>query len=211
MPDIREKYFKYLRETSSKVKLEIQGSFSDIKKNKNIYPIFETLIIKRLQHNQLRSTITRLSYEICGGKDWKKIFPACAVMELHTMYAYWHNWIFDNKNNIWDGKIEDIRVRVNNTIICAAITRELAFKEIDKLDINNEQKQKIQKSFSNSTLELYEGQYIDVNLLIDSFGSFKDETDFLRIYEHKSDLESGSSYGFSGYTCHAIYFDSYLK
>ncbi|HRH32786.1 MAG TPA: polyprenyl synthetase family protein [bacterium] len=199
MSDVRKKYFKYLEENSRKVEPIILSFFREIKKNEKLFEIFEPLLLKRLKHKQLRTTITRLAYQICGGKDIKKILPVCSVMELHNMYAYWHNWIFDNKNSVWDGNIKDIRQHINNIIISAAITREVIIKEINKFDVTTRQKQIIQDALSSSFLELYKGQYIDINLSVDDYKFFKNEEEFLKVYENKSNLQSGSSYGLSGY------------
>ena len=91
-------YHKYMEETARVVNPEIESYFLEYKKDKDFFRIFEPLLKKRLKFPQLRTVISRLSFEIVGGKNWKRIAPILAAMEIHNMYLYLHNWIFDNKN-----------------------------------------------------------------------------------------------------------------
>jgi len=192
-------YHKYMEETARVVNLEIESCFLEYKKNKDFFRIFELLLKKRLKFPQLRPVISRLSFEIVGGKNWKRIAPILAAMEIHNMYLYFHNWIFDNKNSIWSGNLKEVRKKINDVIIAAAITREIYSDAIDKINISPAKKLEIERNFRKSVKETYYGQFLDVNLTIDKFKEFKSEKDFLKLYELKSKLQSGGFYSLSGY------------
>jgi len=192
-------YHKYMQETARVVNPEIESYFLEYKKDKDFFRIFEPLLKKRLKFPQLRTVISRLSFEIVGGKNWKRIAPILAAMEIHNMYLYLHNWIFDNKNSIWSGDLKETRKKINGVTIAAAITREIYSDAIDKLDISPTQKLEIERNFRKSIKETYHGQFLDINLTIDRFNEFKTEKDFLKLYELKSKILSGSFYSLSGY------------
>jgi len=188
-----------MEETAGVVNPEIESYFEQYKKDKNFFRILESLLKKRLKFPQLRPVISRLSYEIVGGKNWKRITPILAAMEIHNMYLYFHNWIFDNKNSIWSGDLREVRKKINDAIIAAATTREIYSDAIDKINISPGQKLEIEKAFRKSVKETYYGQFLDVNLTINRFNEFKSEKDFLKLYELKSKIQSGSFYSLSGY------------
>lgn len=195
----KDNYFEYVKETGGVVSPIILSCFQVLKDtDTKIYELVEPLLLKRTKIAQLRPVITRLSYEICGGKDWRKIANICAIMEIHNMYLYFHNWIFDNKNSIWIGDLGNVRKKISDVIIAAAITREIFSDIIDESNIAPEKKLEIEKHFQKSIKETYYGQFLDINLTIDRFKEFKSEKDFLPSYELKSKIQSGSFYSLSG-------------
>jgi geranylgeranyl pyrophosphate synthase len=118
-------------------------------------------------------------------------------MEIHNMYLYFHNWIFDNKNRVWDDKSASARNRISNTIIAASLTRELIIQAINAANLPLEKKLLISKELSDSTLENYYGFFLDINLTIDKISRYKTDQAFLKIYEEKSRLLSGNMYSLS--------------
>lgn len=197
----RDEYFNYLKETAKEVNPILLSCFEQLKKqDKEFYKLFKPILDKRLKFPQLRPVIMRISYELVGGKNWQRIAPICAVMELHNMYLYLHNWIFDNKKSLWSGEIKEVRGKVNNTIISASIIRELLLQTIKKAKISLASKDLIEKEIAESTIETYYSQYLDINLTIDRFKEFKSDEQFIKLYEQKSKLQSGSFYKLSGKT-----------
>ncbi|MBI2593750.1 hypothetical protein HY384_02745 [Candidatus Daviesbacteria bacterium] len=139
-----------MKETAEVVSPLIPAYFETLKeKDKKLFDLTEPLLAKRIKIAQLRPAITRLSYEVCGGKNWKQIAEICAVMEIHNMYLYFHNWIFDNKNHVWQDKLASARNSINNTIIAASLTRELIAQVIDKIHLSLEKKLLISTGGSN--------------------------------------------------------------
>lgn len=197
---IKTMYFDYMKETAKACAPAILSYFETFRKrdpqfNSLLTPILE----RRLKHSQLRAVLTRLSYELVGGENWKTVVPLCTAMELQTMYLYLHNWIFDNKKALWLGKAEEIRGKVNKTVISAAVMRELISRAIRDMDASLETKNMVEKEFSESNVDVYYGQYLDINLTIEKLDEFRSDEDFLRNYEHKSRLQSGNAYGLSAY------------
>lgn len=67
---------------------------------------------------KLRPGLTRLGYEICGGKNWRKIIPICAAVEILNVSTYTINKIFDEKGGKWS------KDRINNNIIAGIIQKK---------------------------------------------------------------------------------------
>lgn len=197
---VKKMYFDYLKETSGVCSSAILSYFENFgKRDPKFKAIFMPILERRLKHSQLRAVITRLSYELAGGEDWKKVVPLCAAMELQTMYLYLHNWIFDNKKALWDGRLGEIRRKVEDVVISAAVMRELIPSAISDADAPIEVKTLIEKEFSKSTVDVYYGQHLDINLTIEKLDGFKSDEEFLRSYEYKSGLLTGNAYGLSAY------------
>lgn len=197
--EIKIAYHEYMQETAHIVNPKIEYYFEKHKKNEDLFKVLEPFIQKRLQTPQLRTVISRLAYEIVDGENWERITPVMAAMEIQTIYLYLHNWIFDNKNNIRSWDMKEIRKKINNITIVAAITREIISDAINDLNIASDKKLRIKKLFSESTEDVYNGQFLDVNLTIDRFNEFSSEKDFLKSYELKSNIQSWNAYGLSGY------------
>lgn len=188
-----------MRETANVATPSILSCFEMFREqDSTFYELFQPILERRLKFPQLRPIVTRLSYEMAGGKNWQQIVPICAAMELQTMYLYLHNWIFDNKKSLWLGQLRDIRTKVNNVIIAAAIMRELMAQTIGNAKISHETKEVVEKEFSESISEICYGQYLDINLTINRFDEFKSDEEFLKFYEYKSKILSGNAYRLSG-------------
>lgn len=91
---LKEDYFNYLKETAGWVDLYVKESIENFF---NDYPDIRNLLTKRYRFGlaQLRPASVRLAYEIAGGKNWKKIIPACAAIEVRDTAYYCYDDVAD--------------------------------------------------------------------------------------------------------------------
>jgi len=92
---LKNEYFNYLKETATEVDpyvknfISINFSESDLKLN--------LMSRYRFGKSQLRPAQVRLAYELFGGKNWKKIVPVCASLEIKDTAYYCLDDFFDKK------------------------------------------------------------------------------------------------------------------
>lgn len=110
---------------------------------------------------KIRPGLVRLGYEICGGKNWRKIIPICAAIEILNVSTYTINKIFDEKGGKWDKR------RINNNIIAGIIQKEMASDLLNEAYnlVNYENFIKIKGLFDEINKITYFGQFKDLNLL----------------------------------------------
>ena len=196
---IKDKYFSLMKETSQEVNKYIERSMSEFPGCGDLENLLRELPNKRKTKPQLRPLLTRLSYQICGGEDWRSIVPALASMELNNIHLYLHNWIFDNKNLVWEGTKSETRKRVNDLIISSQIFRELSEQALDEeiSSFDNPTQSLVRSDFRASIIRCYRGFKQDLDLSIDNFSQFSSEKDFIKKYRIKSENQSGNFYGFT--------------
>lgn len=159
----RKKYIDYLNETSRMVMPMIMTSIKNtVRETPELEESLSLLIKQREAKPLLKPTLFRLSYEVCGGKDFEKFITFAAACEMLNISSYQANSSFDNKLGALSPKDKDSQV------IAAMTTRELAVRLLYKLQDNNADL-KIIASLANclsiSNLYIYKAQHYDLNIL----------------------------------------------
>ncbi len=180
--NLKDKYFKKMKETSQCIYNEIVSLIKkeygyDEELSNNVL-----LLVKRRQKKLLaRPHITRLGYELAGGKNWKKIIPPGVLLELENISTYQSNAAFDSKYGVANNDLSK-----SNQVIASFLTRNLIQKEIEN---NLAKKEGLSKAreFSKIITEIdifdYVGQYKELNYLgIHNFDFNMNIKDYLNIY-----------------------------
>ena len=174
---------------------KLQTEFShEMNYQLNFFEKIYELPRKRNDKNIMRSTLTRLINNLCGGTETDSI-EALTVSELNNINYYLDNWIFDNKNNVWGNK--ETRNRVSSITACSAIFRELTEKSILNISTSAENKIRILECLTECMIKSTEGQALDLELTIDEIDNFNSDEEYLRIYTKKAKMQSGYLYGLS--------------
>ncbi len=159
----RKNYIQYLNETSFMVMPIIMASLENtVGKTPELEEILSLLIKQRVAKPLLKPALFRLSYEVCGGKEFEKFIPFAAACEMLNISSYQANSSFDNKLGVLSKKDKDSQV------IAAMITRELAVRLLYKLQDNYVDLKTIaslSNCLSTSNLYIYKAQHYDLNLL----------------------------------------------
>jgi len=185
-------YFKYMNETTSRTEKFILRELDKLKKlNKEDYSLVAENLLKRIKTKRpkIRPGLVRLGYEICGGKNWKKIVPICAAIEILNVSTYTINKIFDEKGGGWDKK------RINNNIIAGIKQRELAHYILHwatKL-VSPKKFVDINKLFIKTNDITYSGQVIDLNDL-NLRNKIPDFKEFMKKYTKRCHYFGGNFY-----------------
>ena len=181
----RKKYFEIMRETSEIVDPIIVESVAYLKETNNELhafiiniPAFKKRVEKK---DKLRPFLLRLSYELSGGKNWKKIAPACAAVEIFNISTYVDNAFFDNKNNIKE------KEKVNY-VISARILRNIAEKTLRKTSKKNSEI--LMELLREIDHDGYLAQFEDMNQITKK-RKFKDFSDYLKAYLHRCEGLTG--------------------
>lgn len=91
--------------------------------------IVNELPLKRMETTQqIRAFLMSLAFDICGGKNHKKLAPAYACIELSVASMYYENRIFDHKG----GKRDLATIKKN--IMSGYLCRDLAEKSLSYLE-----------------------------------------------------------------------------
>jgi len=174
-------YFSYMRETADKVLPVITYYAEQIKDiDPKLHEVLKFYIDKRRGKPLLKPFLLRLSYEICGGKNWEETIPVCAAFELLNISSYQANVSFDNKLGILSLQEK------NSQFIASMITRELCMDILLSMLKGRgcESFKSLATLISNSNKYIYIAQHYDLNLLtIKNFNKFIDSEDlFMKTY-----------------------------
>ncbi|OJV25400.1 MAG: hypothetical protein BGO32_04515 [Bacteroidetes bacterium 37-13] len=185
----RTKYFDYLKETSELVlpliKEQVERVCYNEKKLKDILLFFYE---KRFDKTLLKPTLFRLSYEICGGKNFKDILPIAAAFEVLNISSYQANSSFDNKVGILTKEEKD------SQFIASMISREISDNLISQCEgiVNDSVLNKVKTCISKSNSLIYKAQHYDLNLLsVDNIGKYDDYNYYLKYYVDRCYYGSG--------------------
>jgi geranylgeranyl pyrophosphate synthase len=193
----REEYFTFLQETSNSVSPVIEKYVEPfLDSDREIYNILMHFIKRRLNKRLLKPALLRLSYEICGGKDWEKVIPAAAAFELINISSYQANSAFDNKLGVFTQPEKD------SQFIAAMITREIAAKAASELkkDFSDQVMHKVYESLTESNYHIYLAQHYDLNLLnVVNYEHYLKEEIYLREYYKRCFYGSGIFNGLCAY------------
>lgn len=127
----------------------------------------------------LKPLFVRLSYEMCGGREWKKIAPMCAAAELINISSYQSNLSFDGKHKVMS------EIDKNNQFIASIVTREAVHDIIRDTvkTVGNDKAERISWCFAESNRQIYVGQYYDLNVFVkESYDIHNDFQVFLKGY-----------------------------
>lgn len=185
-------YFNFMRQTTYATEKLIVREIKKLEKiDQSLFELVSANIYGRVatKRPKMRPGLVRLGYEICGGKNWRKIIPICAAVEILNVSTYTINRIFDEKGGKWS------KDRINNNIIAGIIQREIAsnfLKEAFPL-ANYKDFVKIRDLFDEINKITYFGQFKDLNFLriknkIPPFGKFIDD------YKQRCDYFGGRFY-----------------
>jgi len=91
---LKTDYFDYLKNTAQEVDPYVQNF---LEHHFSRHAGLREQLLKRYRFGkpQLRPGIVRLSFEVVGGKNWKKIIPACAAVEVRDTSYYCIDDILD--------------------------------------------------------------------------------------------------------------------
>ena len=185
----RDEYFRFLKETSdvvSPIFLKYMDPFLNI--DKELYDTLMLFVRRRINKPLMKLSLLRLSYEICGGKDWSKIIPAAAAFEFINISSYQANCAFDNKLGVIT------RSQKDSQFIASIITRELASQIITELrkDFNESLLNAIYASLSKSNYYINLAQHYDLNILnIKNYENYQDDKYYLKEYISRCYYGSG--------------------
>ncbi len=173
----RKKYFQLLKECWTEAREEMLLALKTIEAiDKEAYASLmqNPVLKKRLSPEQpkARPLLMRLSFEACGGRDWKRIIPACAAVELLNISTYVTNALFDDKGG------EKTKEEKDSYVIAGMLLRDLAEDELLKCSrlVDGKRFAGIIQKFVGINKAVYVGQDIDMKQLkiekLDNFSSF---------------------------------------
>ncbi|MBP7427871.1 MAG: hypothetical protein KBC05_00485 [Candidatus Hydrogenedentes bacterium] len=193
----RAAYFKYLEETAAVVGPFIEKLLQPYREEPDgLYDALMLFAGTRLRRPLQKPALLRLSYEVCGGKDWERYVPVAAAFELLNISSYQANASFDNKLGTLTDEKKDAQ------FICSMISRELAIKTLRGCPALSAQALAgLEESIGRVNEHIYLAQYYDLFVLnvrrLDAYRA--DEALFLADYEKRCFLGSGV---FNGQICH---------
>lgn len=157
-------YFNFMRQTTYATEKLIVREIKKIEKiDRPLFKLISANIYGRIatKRPKIRPGLVRLGYEICGGKNWRKILPICAAVEILNVSTYTINRIFDEKGGKWD------KNKINNNIIAGIIQREIASDLLNGAYnlVNYGDFTKIKSLFDEINKITYFGQFKDLNFL----------------------------------------------
>lgn len=157
-------YFNFMRQTTYATEKLIVREMKKLEKiDKPLFELIPANVYGRIatKRPKIRPGLVRLGYEICGGKNWRKILPICAAIEILNVSTYTINRIFDEKGGKWD------KQRINNNIIAGIIQKEIASDLLNKAYniLNYKNFIKVKTLFDEINKITYFGQFKDLNFL----------------------------------------------
>jgi geranylgeranyl pyrophosphate synthase len=158
----KQKYIDYLNDTSAQVSpfiLEILQQYAEL--DAELYDGIMFLVSRRLGKPLLKPALLRATYELCGGKDWENIIPACAAFELINISSYQANSAFDNKLGVLTKNQKDTQ------FIASMATREVAEECLAFMHgtFDRDMLANVADCLSLSNKYIYTAQHWDINLL----------------------------------------------
>jgi geranylgeranyl pyrophosphate synthase len=158
----QERHFRRLNETSEAVWPVIQDIIANQYKRDRSFWLsndMELFLKKRLGKPLLRPYLVRLAYELAGGEDWRSILYFMAAVELLNISTYQSNICFDQKADFKN-------TRQENQYIASMFSYSLAHIAIaQQNNIDEKVRCAALELLARCNLEVYEGQYIDINIL----------------------------------------------
>jgi len=186
-------YFQEMKETWKHTSEYMQQKLSQIetKDREAILALRENYVVKKRisdKNPKVRPFLMRLSFEVCGGGDWKRIIPACAAVEFLNISTYVTNAVFDEKGE------SKTKKDVNQYIIDAMLLRDLATEcllEV-KVSLSPEETRAIVGKLAEINKLVYLGQYVDLyQLKKENLKRFKSFEEMKQLYEKRTEYFCG--------------------
>lgn len=185
----RAAYFTYLTETASVVGPYIEKLLQPYhEEHDGLYNELMLFAGPRLRRPLQKPALFRLTYEVCGGKDWERYIPVAAAFELLNISSYQANASFDSKLGTLTDEKKDAQ------FIAAMISRELAAKAVRECsDLSQDQIMGLEMSISTINHHIYQAQYLDLFVLTTlRLERYQDDEDaFLKDYFSRCHHGSG--------------------
>ena len=185
----KQLYIDYLAETAQKatpVLLELVDTYKET--DETLHKVLMHFVGRRLNRPLLKPALLRATYELCGGKNWERILPACAAFELVNISSY-------QANSAFDGKLQVLTpLQKEAQFIASMITRELSHLCLNRLnkDFSTPQVQALVDCVSTSNRFIYQAQHWDLNLLTwNNLQHYREEHSFVQEYTKRCFYGSG--------------------
>jgi geranylgeranyl pyrophosphate synthase len=185
----KSRYFELMRETSEVVFPLIAARIDAMKAvDPGLHPIVRYIVDKRDTSLLLRPFLIRLTYEMCGGVDWRVTAPVGAAFELVNISSYQANSAFDNKHQVLSPG------QKNSQFIAAMLTRELASDIVTnaRASLTDSVVEALLRDLSTCNKNIYFAQHLDMNeLVVANHDRYRDEDEFLAAYTKRCYLGCG--------------------
>jgi geranylgeranyl pyrophosphate synthase len=193
----KERYFQEMEETWKLPYKYMQEKLSEveIRDKKAVLALRENYVVKKMlleDHPKARPFLMRLSFEVCGGGNWKKVIPACAAVEFLNISTYIVNAVFDEKGESQERK------DVNQYRIAAMVFRDLATECLleTRISLSPEETKDIVGKLAEINKLVYLGQHIDLyQLNKENIGKFKSFEEMKQLYEKRAEYFCGHFMG----------------
>ncbi len=201
--DNKVKYFDMLRSTGEIVHKKVNEYISQtehMNESNRLKTLFEKMMIlpeARKEKGVMRSLLTQLVFDCCGGSKELDISSALASSEINNINAYLDNILLDNKKRVLNANHSEMVEKITSITITSGIFREIFEKTICDLPCSEEHKLRILKATSSAMTKSYIGQELDIELTIDKLDNIGNDQEYLSQYIRKSKLQSGYLYGLS--------------
>ncbi len=186
----KDTYFAQMRETSEAVFPIILDQVSKTKEiDAGLYDQLMFFTKKRASRPLLKPYLLRLAYEVCGGKHWRDVAPACAAFELLNISSYQANSSLDSKYGVLS------QDQKNSQFIASMISRELCLEAIAPLahTFGADVVASVTDALRMSNKWMYVAQHYDLNVLttsrLDAY--LRDEARYMQDYMTRCHYGSG--------------------
>ncbi len=126
----------------------------------------------------LRPYFVRLAYEICGGRDWTSIAPACAAAEILNISSYQANVAFDGKLLVSSQKEKAEQFG------CSMISLQCAQSILVGMNLDNNTLCRVLVEMQQANAEIYSGQILDLTeLQLTKILPMRVGSDIFRLYQ----------------------------
>lgn len=182
-------YFSLMRETSKLAYPILSQQIDTIKDvDVDLHRTLRYVVDRRNNELLLKPFLLRLTYELCGGTDWKTTIPAGAAFELLNISSYQANSSFDDKHSVLSFPEK------NSQFMASMITRELCLECLGALrgDFDYFLLEDLREALSVCNKHIYIAQHFDLNVLtVNNLSRYTDKDAFLRDYEKRCHHGSG--------------------
>lgn len=143
---------------------------------------------RRLLRPLLKPALMRFAFELCGGRDWIRILPACTAFELLNISSYQANSAFDEKLGVLNRDDKDAQ------FIASMLSREAAFLSTDILlkHFPSHLVAKVHLAISEVNRFVYVAQHYDLHRLTSArYPSYLNEQAYIHEYRLRCLYGSG--------------------
>lgn len=183
--ELLDQYFQGMKQTSELVDPIIISYFKESLgracKDDRLYQKLYEAAMGRLGKPKMRSWISRMGYEICGGKNFEGFLPIASAMDLLEFSYYCSDVIFDTE-------LYNNREATEDKIIVSNILVSLVFRlisdSIKRLNLEAKQSSEILSSVYRFIRDIYEGFFIENHNIEPSKEIYERRTYAYNYWEH---------------------------